>query len=163
MNSRKVLYPGTFDPITRGHEDMCERALKIFDGLILGVAASPGKNPFFSVDERIELAREVFADEPRIEVSSFSGLLVDFARDSQCCVVLRGLRAIADFEYEVQLAGMNRRLSNDMETVFMNADEKYAFVSSSLVREIASLGGNVSDFLHPKVEQHLLQRLASAQ
>jgi len=158
----RVLYPGTFDPITRGHEDMCDRALNIFDSLILGIAANPGKNPFFSIAERLNMAREVFAHEPRIEVQPFSGLLVDFARECECPVVLRGLRAISDFEYEVQLAGMNRRLSGAMETVFMNADEKYAFLSSSLVREIATLGGNVSEFLHPVVEQQLLNKLAQA-
>lgn len=154
-----VIYPGTFDPITNGHIDLCQRALKMFDEVVVGVADNPVKSPFFSVQERVELAQLVFADEPRVSVKPFSGLLIDFARSCDSHIILRGLRAISDFEFEVQLAGMNRRLANEIETIFLNAAEDYAFISSSLVREIARLDGNVADFVHPIVLNRLQQKL----
>ena len=154
-----VIYPGTFDPITNGHIDLCQRALKMFDQVVVGVADNPVKSPFFSVQERVEMVDAVFVDEPRITVKPFSGLLIDFARSCDSHIILRGLRAIADFEYEVQLAGMNRRLANEVETIFLNAAEEYAFVSSSLVREIARLDGDITDFVHPIVLNRLQLRL----
>lgn len=152
-----AIYPGTFDPVTRGHIDICERALKMFDQVVIGVADSLVKEPFFNIDERLDMLQTVFADSDRISVRPFSGLLIDFARDCNAGVVVRGLRAISDFEYEVQLAGMNRSLAPEIETVFLTAAQHYAFVSSSLVREIARLDGDVSEFLHP----HTLRRLSS--
>ncbi len=154
-----AIYPGTFDPVTRGHIDICERALKMFDRVVIGVADSPAKQPFFNLDERFDMLETVFVDEQRISVKPFSGLLIDFARDCGANVILRGLRAISDFEYEVQLAGMNRSLAPEIETVFLTAAQRYAFVSSSLVREIARLDGDVSEFLHPEILRRLTNKL----
>ena len=154
-----AIYPGTFDPVTRGHMDICHRALKMFDHVVIGVADSLSKEPFFDIDERLEMLRMVFADDERISVNPFSGLLIDFARECDAQVIVRGLRAISDFEYEVQLAGMNRSLAPEIETIFLTAAQHYAFVSSSLVREIARLGGDVSEFLHPKILQRLTEKL----
>lgn len=154
-----AIYPGTFDPVTRGHMDICDRALKMFDQVVIGVADSLAKEPFFDINERIDMLETVFADNDAISVRPFSGLLIDFARDCNARVIVRGLRAISDFEYEVQLAGMNRSLADEIETVFFTAAQHYAFVSSSLVREIARLEGDVSEFLHPEVLQRLTDKL----
>ncbi|MDH5356850.1 MAG: pantetheine-phosphate adenylyltransferase [Gammaproteobacteria bacterium] len=157
--TRTAIYPGTYDPVTRGHIDICERGLKMFDHIVIGVADSLAKQPFFDIDERIDMLETVFSDNNRISVRRFSGLLIDFARECNAEVIIRGLRAISDFEYEVQLAGMNRSLANEIETVFLTAAQQYAFVSSSLVREIARLNGDVSEFLHPVILQRLTEKL----
>jgi pantetheine-phosphate adenylyltransferase len=154
-----AVYPGTFDPITNGHSDLVKRASKLFDHVVVAVAANPGKTPVFSLDERVSMAGEVLSDLKNVEIIGFDSLLVKFVRDQSAQVILRGLRAVSDFEYEFQLAGMNRRLDPDVETVFMTPAEKYAYISSSLVREIASLGGDVSDFVPDKVKAALLDRL----
>ena len=154
-----AIYPGTFDPVTRGHIDIVERACKMFDRVIIGVADSPAKQPFFNLDERLELLQSVFAEVENVTVRPFSGLLIDFARDCEASIIVRGLRAISDFEYEVQLAGMNRSLAPEIETVFLTAAQRYAFVSSSLVREIARLDGDVSEFLHPVILKRLTEKL----
>ena len=154
-----AIYPGTFDPVTCGHIDICERALKMFDHIVIGVADSLAKQPFFDITERREMLETVFADNDQISIRPFSGLLIDFARESGADVIIRGLRAISDFEYEVQLAGMNRSLAPEIETVFLTAAQRYAFVSSSLVREIARLDGDVSEFLHPEILQRLTTKL----
>jgi pantetheine-phosphate adenylyltransferase len=154
-----AIDPGTFDPVTRGHIDIVRRALKMFDGVIIGVADSPAKRPFFNLDERLEMLQTVFDGEPNLQVKPFSGLLIDFARVNGASIIVRGLRAISDFEYEVQLAGMNRSLAPEIETVFLTAAQRYAFVSSSLVREIARLDGDVSEFLHPDILQRLTAKL----
>jgi pantetheine-phosphate adenylyltransferase len=150
-----ALYPGTFDPITNGHYDLVRRTVDIFGRVLVAVAANPGKAPLFSVDERVELAREVLRDIPNVEVTGYSGLTVDFARQNGLHVVVRGLRAVSDFEFEFQLATMSRHLSNQVDYVFLTPAERFNFISSSLVREIASLGGNVSQFVHPVVETAL--------
>jgi len=157
--TRTAIYPGTFDPVTRGHIDICKRGLKMFDHIVIGVADSLAKQPFFDIDERREMLEAVFADNDRISVRPFSSLLIDFARECNAEVIIRGLRAISDFEYEVQLAGMNRSLANEIETVFLTAAQRFAFVSSSLVREIARLDGDVSEFLHPLVLQRLTDKI----
>ena len=157
--SKIAIYPGTFDPVTRGHIDICERALKMFDQVVIGVADSLAKAPFFDIDERTDMLKTVFRESPRILIKPFSGLLIDFARECNAEIIIRGLRAISDFEYEVQLAGMNRSLAPEIETVFLTAAQRYAFVSSSLVREIARLEGDVSEFLHPEVLHKLTVKL----
>jgi pantetheine-phosphate adenylyltransferase len=157
--SATAIYPGTFDPVTRGHIDICQRALKMFDHVVIGVADSPAKKPFFDIDERFDMLETVFDDNDQISVKRFSGLLIDFARECDADVIIRGLRAISDFEYEVQLAGMNRSLAPEIETVFLTAAQRYAFVSSSLVREIARLDGDVSEFLHPEILRRLTDKL----
>lgn len=154
-----VLYPGTFDPITRGHSDIVERAANIFDRVILAVAGSTGKRTAFSADERVHLARQALAHLDRVEVMRFDGLLADFARSQGARLVLRGLRAVSDFEYEFQLANMNRHLAPTLDTIFLTPSEHYSYISSSLVREIASLGGDVTQFVHPSVLAALTERL----
>ena len=154
-----AIYPGTFDPITHGHTDLVERATRLFDHVIVAVAANPLKKPVFSVEERIDMARSALADIDRIEVCGFGTLLVDFAREKRASVILRGLRAVSDFEYEFQLAGMNRKLAPGIETVFLMPAEQYAYISSSLVREIAALGGDVSSFVHQRVMAALGERM----
>jgi len=154
-----AIYPGTFDPITHGHTDLIHRAAGLFARVVVAVAANPGKSPVFAAEERVELARAAVADLPNVEVKSFANLLVEFARQEDARVIVRGLRAVSDFEYEFQLAGMNRKLDPRLETLFMMPAEPYAFLSSSVIREIASLGGNVSEFVHPRVEAALMQRL----
>ena len=151
----RAVYPGTFDPLTRGHEDLVRRASTLFDSLILGVADSRAKRTFFSLAERVEMAREVLGSVKNVEVVGFGGLLIDFVRSHKARVVLRGLRAVSDFEYEFQLAGMNRSLYPDMETVFLTPSEQHMFISATLVREIAALGGDVAKFVHPSVEKRL--------
>ena len=157
-----AIYPGTFDPVTRGHIDICHRALKMFDRVVIGVADSTAKQPFFDINERFDMLETVFDDNDRILVKPFSGLLIDFARECDADVIIRGLRAISDFEYEVQLAGMNRSLAPEIETVFLTAAQRFAFVSSSLVREIARLDGDVSEFLHPDILQRLTTKLRAS-
>ena len=153
-----AVYPGTFDPITLGHVDIVSRASPLFDTVILAVAASTSKNTVFSIDERVELSREVLKDISNVEVQKFGGLMVDFAREKKASVVLRGLRAVSDFEYEFQLAGMNRKLMPEVDTIFMPTSERYTYISSSLVREIAVYGGDVSGFVDPKVCEALKSR-----
>ena len=156
-----VIYPGTFDPITHGHTDIVGRAAPLFDHLIVAVAGSTAKNTVFSVDERVEIAAAILAQYKNVEVKRFDGLMVDFARANHASLILRGLRAVTDFEYEFQLAGMNRKLMPEADTVFLPTSEKFTYISSSLVREIASLGGDISDFVHPHVKQVLMDRVSS--
>jgi pantetheine-phosphate adenylyltransferase len=154
------MYPGTFDPITLGHEDIIKRAVNVFDRVVLAIAADTGsKAPMFDLEERVELARSALAGIDGVEVASYKGLTVDFARDNGLSVIIRGLRAVSDFEYEFQLATMNRHLTEEVETVYLTPPETYTFISSSLVREIARLGGDVSEFVSPKVKDALLERL----
>lgn len=156
----RVLYPGTFDPITKGHGDLVERASRLFDHVIIAVAASPKKNPLFPLEQRVELAREVTKHLPNVEVVGFSTLLAHFAKEQNANVFLRGLRAVSDFEYEFQMAGMNRKLFPDVETVFLTPAEEYMFISATMVREIARLGGDVSKFVQPAVNERLLQKVS---
>ena len=155
-----AIYPGTFDPITNGHIDLVERGARLFDRLIIAVALSAGKNPLFSLPERVDLASEVLAHLDNVEVQSFDCLLVDFAEEVGANIIVRGLRAVSDFEYEFQLAGMNRRLKPDIETIFLMPAEQYSFLSASMVREIASLGGDVTSFIDPKVQTAMAQKFA---
>ena len=155
----RAVYPGTFDPLTRGHEDLVRRASTLFDAVILAVADSRAKKPFFTLEERLDMARQVLADLGNVEVVGFNGLLIDFARQHNARVVVRGLRAVSDFEYEFQLAGMNRNLSPDMETVFLTPSEQHMFISATLVREIAMFGGDISKFVHPIVHAKLAARV----
>ena len=151
--NRRAVYPGTFDPITRGHEDLVRRAAGIFDNVVLAIAANPGsKAPMFDIDERVALAREVLADISNVQVVGYSGLTVEFARAQGIGVIVRGLRAVSDFEFEFQLANMGRHIAPGVETVFLTPKEQFTFISSTLVREIATLGGNVAEFVHPLVE-----------
>jgi pantetheine-phosphate adenylyltransferase len=154
----KAVYPGTFDPLTRGHEDLVRRAATLFDTVVLAIAASTAKRTFFTLEERIAIAREVLADMKNVEIVGFSGLLTDFVRKQRARVVLRGLRAVSDFEYEFQLAGMNRNLYPEMETIFLTPSEQHMFISATLVREIATLGGDVSEFVHPSVAKRFKQK-----
>ncbi|MEJ2612103.1 MAG: pantetheine-phosphate adenylyltransferase [Candidatus Thiodiazotropha sp.] len=153
----KAVYPGTFDPITNGHSDLVRRASSLFEHVILAVAENPGKNPAFDLDQRLMLARTVLNGIKNVEICSFDTLLVDFVQECGANVILRGLRAVSDFEYEFQLAGMNRRLAPTTETLFLTPAEQFSFISSGLVREIASLGGDVSEFVHPIVQDALSQ------
>lgn len=153
--SSVALYPGSFDPITRGHEDLVRRSLRFADRLIVAVAANFTKEPLFALEERVRLARQVLAGEPRVEVQVFKGLLVDFARSVQATIVVRGLRAVSDFDYEFQMALMNRQLHDELETIFLVPALHLTYLSSSLVREVARLGGNVGDLVHPEVERAL--------
>jgi len=155
-----AVYPGTFDPITRGHEDLVRRAARLFDLVIVAVAASRNKRPFFDIDERVAMARDVLADVPRAQVEGFSGLLIDFVAEQGAIAVLRGLRAASDFEYEFQLAGMNRNLKPDIETLFLTPSDQYMFISASMIREIAQLGGDVSPFVHPLVAARLSEKIS---
>lgn len=151
-----VMYPGTFDPITRGHEDLIRRAARLFDRIVVAIAANPGKQPMFSLEERIGLSRRVLGELPNVEVAGYEGLTVDFAREHGLSAILRGLRAISDFEYEFQLANMNRHLTDEVETVFLTPTEKYTYISSSLVREVAMLGGDIDEFVSPPVAEALI-------
>jgi len=156
----KAVYPGTFDPLTRGHEDILRRAAGLFSEVIVGVADSRGKRPFFTLAERIDMAREVLAPYANVSVLGFRGLLRDFVRDQGARVIVRGLRAVSDFEYEFQMAGMNRSLIPDVETVFLTPDEKYQFISATIVREIAILGGDAAKFVHPVINERLRAKAA---
>jgi len=153
-----AMYPGTFDPITLGHEDLVRRASRLFDKVVVAIAANPGKEPMFSLEERVALARSVLGACDRVEVTGYEGLTVDFAKANGLSVIVRGLRAISDFEYEFQLANMNRHLTDEVETAFLTPTETYTYISSSLVREIAALGGNISEFVSPAVRDALLER-----
>ncbi len=155
----RAVYPGTFDPLTRGHEDLVRRASLLFDAVIVGIADSRAKRPFFQLHERVDLAQAVLAPFKNVTVVGFSGLLINFIREHDARVILRGLRAVSDFEYEFQLAGMNRNLYPDVETVFLTPSEQHMFISATLVREIATLGGDVSKFVHPLVQQHLSEKV----
>ncbi len=158
-----AMYPGTFDPITLGHEDLVRRAVRLFDSVVVAIAANPeSKAPMFSVEERVALASAALADIDNVEVTGYKGLTVDFAREHGLTVIIRGLRAVSDFEYEFQLANMNRHLTDEVETAFLTPTEKYMFISSSLVREVAALGGDVSEFVSPKVRLALLERCGRA-
>ena len=157
LNKRLAIYPGTFDPMTRGHEDLVRRAADLFERVILAVAESPGKKPFFSLADRVEMARQIVAVYPNVEVIGFDCLLMQFVHDKNAKVIIRGLRAISDFEYEFQMAGMNRILFPEVETVFLTPGEQYMFVSATMVREIARLGGDVSKFVQPIVLARLNQ------
>jgi pantetheine-phosphate adenylyltransferase len=150
-----AMYPGTFDPITNGHHDLVRRAANIFDRVVVAIAANHGKAPLFTVEERLELAREVLKDISNVEVTSYKGLTVDFAEQHGLRVVVRGLRAVSDFDFEFQLATMSRHLSDKVDYVFLTPMEQFNFISSTLVREIASMGGNVAQFVHPSVESAL--------
>ena len=153
-----VIYPGSFDPLTNGHLSLIHRALSMFDRLIVAVAHNPKKQPLFSVEERMELIREAIDNDPRVEVDSFEGLLVNYARSRKVKLILRGLRAVSDFEYEFQMANMNRTLDSEIETVFVMTGEDYFYVSSQIVREVAALGGDVSNLVPPNVLAKLHQR-----
>jgi len=155
----RSVYPGTFDPITNGHEDLIQRASKLFDEVIVGVAQSQAKRPFFSMDERVGIAREVLAPYPNVRVLGFSGLLSEFVKEQSASVILRGLRAVSDFEYEFQLAGMNRRLAPGVETLFLTPSDKYLFLSATIVREIAVLGGDIAAFVHPVTAKQMLAKI----
>jgi len=157
----KAVYPGTFDPITRGHEDLVRRASHLFDEVVVGVADSRSKRPFLMLKERVRLAREVLSPYKNVRVEGFSGLLMNFVREQKGRVILRGLRAVSDFEYEFQMAGMNRNLHPDVETMFLTPAEKYMFISATIVREIALLGGDVDPFVHPKVARVLAGKIGT--
>jgi len=155
LNHRVAIYPGTFDPITRGHEDLVRRAASLFDKLILAIAESPSKQPRFPLADRVEMAQEILGDVPNVEIVGFNTLLMDFVHAQGAKVIVRGLRAVSDFEYEFQMAGMNRSLYPEVETVFLTPGEQYMFISATMVREIARLGGDVGKFVQPCVEKRL--------
>src|SRR5210317_848723 len=154
-----AMYPGTFDPITLGHEDLVKRAALLFDRVVVAIADNPGsKAPLFTTEERVAMAQSALADLDNVEVTGYAGLTVDFAEANGLRVIIRGLRAVSDFEYEFQLANMNRHLTDEVETAFLTPTEKYTFISSSLVKEVAELGGDVSEFVSPKVKEALYER-----
>jgi len=155
----RAVYPGTFDPITNGHEDLIQRASRLFDEVMVGVAHRQAKRPFFSLEERIVLAREVLKPYKNVTVEGFSGLLSEFVKEHSATVILRGLRAVSDFEYEFQLAGMNRRLAPGVETLFLTPSDKYLFLSATIVREIAVLGGDISAFVHPATAERMKAKI----
>ena len=161
MNDGVAIYPGTFDPLTLGHEDLVRRASRLFGEVVVAVADSRSKRPFFTLEERVDMARELLSAYSNVRVEGFDGLLMDFLRRQDARIILRGLRAVSDFEYEFQMAGMNRSLNPDVETVFLTPAEKYQFISATMVREIAVLGGDVSKFVQPKVLERLRQRISS--
>jgi len=154
-----AMYPGTFDPLTRGHEEMVRRCARLFDRVVVAVAANPNKQPLFSLEERVGLAREVLKDLPDVSVTGYDQLTVEFARQHNLNVIIRGLRAVSDFEYEFQLATMNRHLAQTVETIYLTPTEQFTFISSTLVREIAAFGGDVSPFVHPQVERLLHEKV----
>jgi pantetheine-phosphate adenylyltransferase len=157
----KVVYPGTFDPFTKGHEDLVRRAAKLFDRVVVGIADSESKRPMFAAAERVAMTREVLAGYANVEVMGFSGLLMDFVHSIGASVIVRGLRAVSDFEYEFQMAGMNRNLYPEVETLFLTPAEQYLFMSATIVREIARFGGNVSSFVHPVVAARLKAKVSA--
>ena len=159
MTITRAVYPGTFDPITNGHEDLIQRASRLFDEVVVGVAHSQAKRPFFSLEERVTLAREVLAPYKNVSVQGFSGLLSEFVKEQKAGVILRGLRAVSDFEYEFQMAGMNRRLAPGVETLFLTPSDKYLFLSATIVREIAVLGGDISDFVHSVTAKRMREKI----
>ena len=152
------LYPGTFDPLTRGHQDIVRRACDLFEKIVLGVAESPNKNPFFTLEERVLIAEEVFDKNQQVTVLGFTGLLRDFLHEHKAKVIIRGLRAVSDFEFEFQMAGMNKRLNTDIETVFLMASETNQFIASRFVKEVASLGGDVSSFVPDNVNNEIIKK-----
>jgi pantetheine-phosphate adenylyltransferase len=152
---RACVYPGTFDPTTNGHHDLVRRAASVFDRVIVAIASNPNKAPMFPLEKRVDLSKQVLADIPRVEVMGYAGLTVDFAREHDVQIVVRGLRAVSDFEFEFQLANMSRHLHRELETVFLTPQEQFTFISSTLVREIAILGGDVKEFVHPVVAAEL--------
>ena len=156
---QRAVYPGTFDPMTMGHVDLVKRASKLFDSVIIAIASSDSKKPMFSLEERIEIGNKIFADDAKVEVVGFSGLLVNFAKDNDANILIRGLRVVADFEYEFQLANMNRAMSPDIESVFLTPKEEYSYISSSLVKEIATMGGDVTRFVDPVTLDALNQKI----
>lgn len=158
-----AVYPGTFDPLTRGHEDLVRRASSIFSEVIVGIADSKNKKPIFTLEERIQIASEVLSHYPNVRVEGFTGLLKDFVRKNNARVIVRGLRAVSDFEYEFQMAGMNRYLVPDVETLFLTPSDQYQFISGTFVREVALLGGDVSKFVFPSVEKWLDEKVKAAQ
>ena len=147
--TQRAIYPGTFDPMTKGHVDLIERACKLFDEIVIAIAASEAKNPLFTLDERIQIAEKIFEGNNKVKVVGFSGLLVDIAKDNNAKILIRGLRVVADFEYEFQLANMNRAMMPELESVFLTPKEQYSYISSSLVKEICKMGGDVSEFVDP--------------
>lgn len=155
----RCIYPGTFDPLTKGHEDLIRRASKLFGEVVVGVADSKRKGPWFSADERVAMAQAVIGDLPNVRVERFSCLLLDFAKQQDATIIMRGLRAVSDFEYEFQMAGMNRGMNPDIEVVFLTPSEKYLFISATIVREVAFFGGDVSRFVHPIVAAALTQKV----
>ena len=159
MSKNIAVYPGTFDPLTSGHEDLVRRASSLFERVIIGVAESRAKRPMFSLEERVDIAREVLGGYANVEIHGFDYLLIDFLRKHNASVILRGLRAVSDFEYEFQMAGMNRNLYPDVETVFLTPSDQYMFVSATIVREIASLGGDVSKFVPAQVQRRLVEKI----
>jgi pantetheine-phosphate adenylyltransferase len=159
MNNGIAVYPGTFDPFTRGHEDLVRRAARLFAHVVVGIAESHSKRPIFPLAERVAMASDLIGDLPNVKVFGFEGLLMDFLRERNARVILRGLRAVSDFEYEFQMAGMNRSLHPDIETLFLTPGEQYMFISATMVREIAFLGGDVSKFVHPLVAERLAEKL----
>lgn len=159
--SVSAMYPGTFDPVTHGHEDLVRRAARLFDRMVVAVAANPGKTPMFDLQQRVEMVEYALRDLDNIEVAGYEGLTIQFAQDHNLQTIVRGLRAVSDFEYEFQLASMNRRLTEDVETVFLTPTEQYTFISSTLVREIAVLGGDVSQFVSHDVEARLKEKVAA--
>ncbi|NOZ54373.1 MAG: pantetheine-phosphate adenylyltransferase [Gammaproteobacteria bacterium] len=159
MQPITAVYPGTFDPITKGHTDLVQRASQLFDNIIVAVAASPSKTPVFTLEERLAMASKVLINCDNVQILPLTGLLVEFTKQHHAQVIIRGLRAVSDFEYEFQLAGMNRKLAPEVETLFLTPAEKYAYISSSLIREIAALGGDVSAFVHENVMAELHRRL----
>jgi pantetheine-phosphate adenylyltransferase len=159
-NQKIAIYPGTFDPLTLGHEDIIRRAAQLFDHVVLGVAESLGKKPIFARDERMEVAREALGDLSNVSVVGFSGLLVEFAKHHQAKIVVRGVRSVTDFDYEFQMAGMNRQMMPELETIFMTPSEQHQYVSGTLVREIARMKGDIERFVAPSVAKHLREKLA---
>ena len=147
--TQRAIYPGTFDPMTKGHIDLIERACKLFDEIVIAIAASEAKKPLFTLDERIQIAEKIFESNDKVKVVGFSGLLVDLAKDNDAKILIRGLRVVADFEYEFQLANMNRAMMPELESVFLTPKEQYSYISSSLVKEICKMGGDVSEFVDP--------------
>jgi pantetheine-phosphate adenylyltransferase len=158
MSKCIAVYPGTFDPLTSGHEDLVRRSSKLFSRLVIGVAESRGKRPLFTLAERVEIAREVLVGYPNVEIHGFDCLLMDFMREHDASVILRGLRAVSDFEYEFQMAGMNRNLYPNVETVFLTPSDQFMFVSATIVREIATFGGDVSKFVPAQVQKRLIEK-----
>jgi len=161
LNHRVAIYPGTFDPITLGHEDLVRRAAALFDRLVLAIAESPSKQPRFPLADRVEMAQEILGDVQNVEIIGFNTLLMDFVHEQNAKVIVRGLRAVSDFEYEFQMAGMNRSVYPEVETVFLTPGEQYMFISATMVREIARLGGDVSKFVQPCVDKRLRARTSA--
>lgn len=157
----RTLYPGTFDPITNGHHDLVRRAANIFDEVVVAIASNPKKRPLFTLEERVELSRLVLADVPNCKVIGYTGLTVQYARDNNIGVMVRGLRAVSDFEFEFQMATMSRKIEPEVETVFLTPDEQFTYISSTMVKEVAAFGGDVSKFVHPRIVDELKERFHS--